>query len=361
MVARSALKRQPFAQIVNDPKPPDQGSGKTDLDLSDDWRGQLRGAAITPDRLLERLNLPAALLQGMHAGARMFPLRVPESFIQRIRPGDVNDPLLRQVLPLQDETVTLEGFGVDPVGDLHSHTAPGILHKYHGRALLVVTGACAVNCRYCFRRHFPYAEQQIKPAQWQQTLAYLRADTSISEVIFSGGDPLVLGTAKLSRLTDDLSRIPHLRRLRIHTRLPVVLPARITADLCAWLDSLPWPASMVLHVNHPHEIDADLQHASHKIHAAGCILLNQAVLLQGVNDDAETQRILSEKLFESGIIPYYLHLLDPVAGAGHFHINESHALAIYAEMRRTLPGYLLPRLVREVAGKNAKQPVSEIS
>lgn len=340
MVARTAHKRQPFGQIIDS-----------------DWRQQLRDSAISPEKLLQRLHLPPTLLSGMQAGAALFPLRVPEAFIQRMRMGDVHDPLLRQVLPLLDETFQVEGYSDDPVGDLSSNAAPGVLHKYHGRVLLMVTGACAVNCRYCFRRAFPYSEQQIKPSQWQQTLNYLREHSDISEVILSGGDPLILGTNRLRALCDDLKTIPHLRRLRIHTRLPVMIPARITTDLCEWLADLPWPVCMVLHINHHQEIDTALKQACQRIRATGTTLLNQAVLLKGVNDSDKCQQILSEKLYNTGIIPYYLHQLDPVSGSQHFQVSDQQALTIHQEMRRQLPGYLLPRLVQEVPGQPSKLPL----
>ncbi len=340
MVARTAHKRQPFEQII----------GK-------DWRQQLRDSTITPEKLLQRLNLPGDLLEGMQAGSRLFPLRVPEGFIHRMQPGDRSDPLLRQVLPLVDETFHVDGYIDDPVGDLRSNAAPGVLHKYHGRALLMVTGACAVNCRYCFRRAFPYSEQQIKPAQWQQTLDYLRQHSDISEIILSGGDPLVLSTKRLQALCDGLKNIPHIRRLRIHTRLPVMIPERITTRLCEWIDSLPWPVCMVLHINHPQEINTALKLACQRIRTTGATLLNQAVLLKGVNDSDECQRILSEKLYDTGIIPYYLHQLDPVSGSQHFKVDDQQALAIYAKMRSDLPGYLLPRLVKEVPEQPSKLPL----
>lgn len=342
MVARTAHKRQSFEQIINK-----------------DWRQQLRDSAITPEKLLQRLNLPNELLDGMQAGSRLFPLRVPEAFIQRMQSGDRFDPLLRQVLPLMDETFQVDGYIDDPVGDLRSNAAPGVLHKYHGRALLMVTGACAVNCRYCFRRAFPYSEQQIKPAQWLQTLDYLRLHDDINEIILSGGDPLVLSTERLQALCNELKSIPHLRRLRIHTRLPVMIPERITTNLCEWLGSLPWPVCIVLHINHHQEINTAFKLACKRIRATGTTLLNQAVLLKGVNDSDKCQRILSERLYDAGIIPYYLHQLDPVSGSQHFKVEDQQALEIYASMQRYLPGYLLPRLVKEVPGQPSKLPLKQ--
>ncbi len=343
MVARTDLKRQPLM-----------------MNLSTNWRQQLRDSSITPEKLLSRLELPAHLLSGMDIADKLFPLRVPEAYLQRIHPGDINDPLLRQILPVVDESFKVEGYSSDPVGDLASKAAPGVLHKYQNRALLLLTGACAVNCRYCFRRDFPYAEQQIKPAQWLLSLDYLSQTPSITEVIFSGGDPLILSTQKLTAITNDLQTISHLRRLRIHTRLPVMIPARITDTFCHWLASLPWPVSMVLHINHHRELSEDVVQACVRMRAAGICLLNQSVLLKGVNDEIKLQQVLSEKLYDAGILPYYLHQLDPVTGAQHFKVSDHEALRLHANMQSRLPGYLLPRLVREVPGEAAKLPLKEV-
>lgn len=340
MVARTAAKRQPSMQKK-----------------TSDWREQLRMSSLLPQQLLTRLGLPSELLDGLETAHRLFPLRIPEAFIQRMRHADPNDPLLLQVLPVSAEKNVVEGFNYDPVGDLHSYAAPGILHKYQGRVLLIVTGACAVNCRYCFRRHFPYSEQQIKPALWQKSLDYLSTDNSIHEVILSGGDPLVLSTERLSRLTRDLQEIPHIRRLRIHTRLPVVLPDRVTTSLCAWIKQLPWPICIVLHCNHAQEINADFQRACDKLKQAGATLLNQAVLLKYINDSSETLCELSEELYSVGVIPYYLHQLDPVIGSQHFQVSDASALKLYQQIRSVLPGYLLPKLVQELPGEDSKSPL----
>jgi len=340
MVARTALKRQHSMQKK-----------------TSDWREQLKMSSLLPQQLLTRLGLPIELLDGLETAHRLFPLRIPEAFIQRMQYANPQDPLLLQVLPVFAETSIATGFSYDPVGDLHSYAAPGILHKYQARALLIVTGACAVNCRYCFRRHFPYSEQQIKPALWQQSLDYLSNDDSIHEVILSGGDPLILSTKRLSTLTRDLQNIPHIRRLRIHTRLPVVLPDRVTDELCQWLQQLPWPVCIVLHCNHAQEIDIDFQNACNKLKQAGATLLNQAVLLKCINDSTEAQRDLSEKLYSSGVIPYYLHQLDPVIGSQHFQVSHESALSLYRKLRSVLPGYLLPKLVQELPGKDSKLPL----
>ncbi len=245
----------------------------------------------------------------------------------------------------------------DAVGDLAAKSAHGVLQKYAGRALLIATGSCAVNCRYCFRRHFPYAEETAAANGWRDAVARIRSDESVSEVILSGGDPLSLSTAKLAELTEALAGVPHLRRLRIHTRLPVVLPERVDEELEGWLAGLPWPVAVVLHSNHANEVDADVAAACRRLAAAGAQLLNQSVLLRGINDDAERLVTLSERLFDCGVLPYYLHQLDPVAGAAHFAVDDAAALALVASMRSQLPGYLVPKLVREIAGGANKVPV----
>ena len=274
-----------------------------------------------------------------------------------MRRGDPADPLLRQVLPLDDEMQPVPGFSADAVGDGAARAGRGLIRKYRGRALLVATGSCAINCRYCFRRHFPYAEETAAAAGWREAIDAIAADAGIDEVILSGGDPLSLATTKLAQLTDALAAIPHLRRLRIHSRLPVVLPERIDAELVAWLQSLPWPVTVVLHANHANEFDRGVDAALAAVRAAGATLLNQAVLLHGVNDSEDALAALSERGFEAGVLPYYLHQLDRVAGAAHFEVPDARALELHAALRRRLSGFLVPRLVREVAGDASKRPL----
>ena len=274
-----------------------------------------------------------------------------------MRHGDPDDPLLRQVLPLDDEDRPVPGFGLDAVGDLAARGGAGVLHKYEGRALLVATGSCAVHCRYCFRRHFPYGEETAAAGQWRESLDYLAADPSITEVLLSGGDPLSLSTAKLAEFTDGLARLPHVRRLRLHTRLPVVLPERVDAELLAWLSRLPQKVVVVIHANHANEIDAPVAAAVAALRGTGALVLNQAVLLRGVNDSVAALADLSERLFEAGVLPYYLHLLDRVAGSAHFEVPADEARQLHEALSAGLPGYLVPRLVREVAGAPAKLPV----
>jgi len=259
-------------------------------------------------------------------------------------------------LPVAAEVEPEEGFTTDPVGELESPPDGGLLQKYHGRALLMVTGACAIHCRYCFRRHFPYAEHTVAGV-WQETLRHLSDDRSISEVILSGGDPLTVPDDRLSTMVGELAALPHLRRLRIHTRLPIVLPERVDESLVEWLSEVRLPLIMVVHANHPAEIDGEVRRGLAMLGSTGITLLNQSVLLRGVNDNAGLLADLGETLFEAGVLPYYLHMLDPVVGAAHFQVAEEEALEIMTRLRRLLPGYLVPRLVREVAGAPSKVPV----
>ncbi len=281
-----------------------------------------------------------------------FPCRVPRPWAARIRRGDPADPLLLQVLPRRLEGQVVPGFVADPTGDLQARAAPGLLQKYRGRCLLVTTAACAIHCRYCFRRHFPYTEET---ASWTALEAYLNQHPEIGEVILSGGDPLMLPTGRLKGLAAVLRRQPRVRTLRIHTRMPVVLPARVDEHLLAWLEQLPQPVVMVLHVNHARELDDETAETLADLRRAGVHLLNQAVLLRGVNDSTDSQRQLCEALFTQGVLPYYLHLLDPVAGAAHHAVSEAEALALHQGLRQSLPGYLVPRLAQECPGEAAKR------
>jgi EF-P beta-lysylation protein EpmB len=288
------------------------------------------------------------------AASGAFALRVPRGFVRRMRAGDPDDPLLRQVLALGAESAEVAGFVADPLAEHAAMRAPGLLHKYHGRALLLATGACAVHCRYCFRREFPYQDARLEGPRWQAALEVLGSDSSITELILSGGDPLSLSNARLMQLIGELKRVPHLRRLRIHTRTPIVLPERIDDELLAWMAQLPWPTVMVLHCNHANEIDDAVREAMRRLRAAGLTLLNQSVLLAGINDSADALTGLSEALWSAGILPYYLHLLDPVRGTAHFEVPEAPARALMAQISSRLPGYLVPRLVRETPGAPAK-------
>lgn len=320
------------------------------------WQTVLANAIREPAELLQYLNLPKSLLKGAIAANATFSLRAPLGYCQRIEKGNPNDPLLRQILPLDAELIEDQDFMLDPVGDLSAMEAPGLLHKYHGRVLLITTAACAVHCRYCFRRHFPYQENRAEQ-NWQTAIDYIRDHSEINEVILSGGDPLSLTESKLQNLTDKLRRIPHIKTLRLHTRQPIVLPERIDQEFLTWLDSLPWKIVIVLHCNHANEIDAAVATALQKLQQHNVILLNQSVLLAGVNDNSDVLVDLSEKLFSHHVLPYYLHQLDKVQGAKHFAVSRVKALQLIKEIQSRLPGYLVPKLVEENIGEKSKTAV----
>ncbi len=324
---------------------------------STSWRSELAAAVRDPAELLALLELPAELLDGARRAGEVFPLRVPRGFVARMRKGEPRDPLLAQVLPLGLELEPAAGFGEDPLAETLARRERGLLHKYRGRVLLLLTGACAVHCRYCFRRHFPYADEQLGTRGWGEALATIAADPTLEEVILSGGDPLSLADGPLAELAEGLEAIPHLSRLRLHTRQPVVLPERVDDDLLAWLSRGRLAKVMVLHSNHAQEIDATVARAVARLRETGIHLLNQTVLLRGVNDSVEALADLSLRLFEVGVLPYYLHLLDRVAGAAHFDLPEAEARRLAAGLAARLPGYLVPRLVREVPGAAAKVPL----
>lgn len=315
------------------------------------WREQLRQAVRDPDRLMDLLELPDALRPAARCAARLFPLVVPHAFLARMRIGDANDPLLRQVLPIGDEdAVPKAGFTADPLGEADAVRAAGMLQKYHGRALLIVAGVCAVACRYCFRRHFPYDESPSSLSQWQPALAEIEQSPDIEEVILSGGDPLMRSDEWLAELVARIEEIPHVRRLRIHTRLPIVIPDRVDDALLQWLSATRLAPTVVVHANHGAEIDADCGAALLRLVKSGVPVLNQTVLLRGVNDDADVLAELSKLLLDVRVMPYYLHQLDPVVGAAHFEVPVSRGLELVAELRTRLPGFGVPRYVREVVG-----------
>jgi EF-P beta-lysylation protein EpmB len=312
-----------------------------------------------PDELAEPAG-PGPMVRRGGAAAEahaQFPFRVPRGFAARIAGTDPADPLMFQVLPTAAEMDPVQGFSNDPVGERLAPPDRGLLRKYSGRALVMATGTCAVHCRYCFRRHFPYSEHTVGRL-WPDTLSQLAADSSLSEVILSGGDPLMLPDERLASMVADVSALRHIRRLRIHTRMPIVLPERVDESLVDWLAATRLPVVVVVHANHPAEIGADVRRACRVLNdAAGVTLLNQSVLLRGVNDDATVLAELSESLFETGVLPYYLHMLDPVAGAAHFEVPDAEAGDIVEKLRAMLPGYLVPRLVREIPGAPSKIPV----
>jgi len=318
------------------------------------WQRELAEAITSPEELAAALGLNPADLAGALEAGRRFRLRVPRSFVDRMRRGDLSDPLLRQILPVGAELADDAGYIDDPVGERSALRAPALLQKYHGRALLITTPTCAVHCRYCFRREFPYAEQSVETPRWSEALAEIAADPTLEEIILSGGDPLSLSNARLDNLTRALAAIPHVRRIRVHTRQPVVLPSRVDEGLLHWLRASTLPMVMVLHVNHPNELDADLSAACAKLRATGVTLLNQSVLLAGINDDVEVLSDLSRRLFDAGVLPYYLHVLDRVRGAAHFAVPDERARTLAGRLAARLPGYLVPRLAREVPGAPAK-------
>lgn len=324
------------------------------------WRRAQAEAVTDPRELLALLGLPADLLPAAQRAADLFGLRVPRGYVARMRPGDPRDPLLLQVLPLGAELREVPGYGADPLAEGEAAPRPGLLHKYRGRVLLVVTGACAVHCRYCFRRHFPYGEASPGWSGWGEVLGHVADDPEVREVILSGGDPLSAADERLAELVARIEAIPHVERLRIHTRTPVVLPERVDEGLLAWLGGTRLRPVVVVHANHAREIDGSVRAAFGRLRGAGATVLNQSVLLAGVNDSADALAELSEALFAAGALPYYLHLLDRVQGAAHFEVPEARARRLVGEVAARLPGFLVPRLVREVPGAPAKVPVAPI-
>lgn len=329
--------------------------GVTGTGTSTTWREELARAVRDPAELVRMLDLDPAMIPSAASASRHFRLLVPRGFVRRMRRGDPADPLLRQVLPDTSEGLPQPaGYVNDPLEEKAASRSPGLLVKYRGRALLVTTGACAVHCRYCFRRHFPYPSENPRRREWDASLAAIRADSTLQEIILSGGDPLMLDDATLDRLSSGLAEIPHLRSLRIHSRLPIVLPERIDNGFMCWLESARVPVTMIVHANHPREISEEVKLACNRMRGSVRYLLNQSVLLAGVNDDEDTLVALSESLFDAGVLPYYLHLPDPVAGTAHFAVSVDGGRALVARMRNRLPGYLVPRLVREEPGLPAK-------
>lgn len=321
------------------------------------WQKDLRQVITDPEKLLSLLDIDTSKYLQHFKAKKLFPVRVPLPYVQRIKKGDFNDPLLKQVMPLSSEFVMSDGFFNDPLEE-HDTVAEGLLHKYKNRVLMIVKAGCAINCRYCFRRHFPYQENSPNKKRWQEALNYITDNKDISEVIFSGGDPLMASDEHLTWLVNQIELIPHVKRLRIHTRLPLVIPNRITKGLVKLLSDTSLKATMVLHINHANEIDSDFAKAMELLRNAHIPLFNQSVLLSGVNDNAKALISLSEKMFDIGIIPYYLHLFDPVQGAAHFDVSEEKAISIVNRMLASLPGFLMPRLVREIAGQTNKTPIN---
>jgi EF-P beta-lysylation protein EpmB len=321
------------------------------------WNQILAGATRDVKGLLDQLEISITELNERQQACLDFPLLVPQPFIDKMEKGNANDPLLLQVLPQSSELEVVEGFINDPLAEKHSNLQKGLIHKYHGRVLVLLSTGCAVNCRYCFRRHFPYQENRIGKNDWQGILDYVAQDNSIEELILSGGDPLMLNDQQLERFIKQAETIPHLQRLRIHTRLPVVIPQRITDKFIETLHSSRFDCAIVLHINHANEINDALISALKPLRQASIMLLNQTVLLTGINDSLQEQVALNKALFHAGVLPYYLHLLDKVKGAHHFDIDEPKAQELHRQLLLKLPGFLVPKLVREEAGKGSKTPV----
>ena len=335
--------------MLNSPQP---------ITITPDWKAEFSQSVTTIGDLLGSLNLNTAQLSTSQQAIADFPLRVPRPFVARMEPNNPEDPLLLQVLPIAAEQAEVEGYGPDPLDEASHNPIAGIVHKYANRLLLVISPACAINCRYCFRRHFPYQENRQNRAQWQSALDYIRSATEINEIIYSGGDPLAANDHFLAWLTEQIADIKHIKRLRIHTRLPVVIPSRIDPAFLAWATATRLKPIVVLHINHANEIDTEVVESIKRLQDSGIKVLNQSVLLRGINDSADCLAELSERLFDCDVMPYYLHLFDPVAGASHFDIEETAAKKIYADLQAILPGFLVPKLVREIPNKRSKTTVS---
>lgn len=330
----------------------------TSVLFESDWQTLLRQSSLSLDDLLNQVNLSRDKVNACSQAAKDFTIRVPAPYLNRIEKGNPYDPLLLQVLPQSYEMERYPGYSNDPLEERDTNPVPGLIHKYKGRVLLILSGACAINCRYCFRRHFPYQENQLGTQQWQDVLTYLKNDISITEVIFSGGDPLATPDKRLGSMIGDLEKIAHIKRLRIHTRLPVVIPQRVTEDLCQILKASRLKTACVLHINHANEIDAQVTAAILKLQHSNVTVLNQSVLLKGINDSVNCLKQLSEKLFDCKVLPYYLFVLDPVHGSAHFDISDNDAIDLVRLLQTELPGYLVPKLAREIPGRPSKTLLS---
>ncbi|AJC50176.1 EF-P beta-lysylation protein EpmB [Coxiella endosymbiont of Amblyomma americanum] len=327
------------------------------------WQYLLKGAITDVGELYREVTLNANNLKLLSQQTQkkitdQFPLLVPKAFVTRMEKGNPKDPLLLQVLPQKKELVNFPDYQIDPLNEKQSNIMPGLLHKYYGRVLLTLSGACAIHCRYCFRRYFPYKENTPGKRGWSQVFNYLRSNTSVTEVILSGGDPLMIKDDTLIEFISSLEKITHLRRLRIHTRLPIVIPERITDTFLNLLNCTRLLPIIVVHCNHPNEIDKSVIKSLSSLQKTRATLLNQSVLLKDINNKSEVLIRLSEDLFEIGVLPYYLHSLDRVHGAAHFEVSEIEARCLIKKMMKRLPGYLVPKLVRESTSAPAKVPIS---
>ena len=321
------------------------------------WQDELSDLIRDPITLLKMLDLDTRVDPETLAACEQFPVKVPRPFAKKMRKGDPNDPLLLQVLPTNQESVLSPGYTRDPLSEIEQNPYPGLIHKYESRVLLVVSGSCGIHCRYCFRRHFPYQDNNPNRNHWKKVLDYIADTPSINEVIYSGGDPLSASDNQLAWLTNQIGQIEHIKRLRIHTRLPVMLPSRIDSKLLHWLEATNLQKVLVLHCNHPNELDDETAAMVHRLKQANVTVLNQSVLLNNINNNAETLSQLSEQLFDKGILPYYLHLPDKVEGTRHFDISEQEAIALHRQLLKKLPGFLVPKLVKESPGATSKTPL----
>lgn len=323
-------------------------------DKQNAWQEALADLITDPKELLTLLDLDHGLLAAAKAATNIFPLKVSRGFVARMQKKNVDDPLLKQVLPLGIELTKNPHYQSDPLQENAVNPVPGLLHKYASRVLVTLTSACAVHCRYCFRREFPYADNNPGKLGWEKIFSYISNDTKINEVILSGGDPLAVSDKLLKQFSDQLSAIPHVTCLRIHTRMPVVLPERITTEFLNWAKALQQKLVIIIHANHANEIDDAVKNKLLALREVGVTMLNQSVLLKGVNDDAAVLTKLSHTLFDAGVLPYYLHMLDKVQGAAHFDLSEDRAIELHRALTQALPGYLVPRLVREEPGEGSK-------
>ncbi|WLT06380.1 EF-P beta-lysylation protein EpmB [Gilliamella apis] len=324
----------------------------------DEWIFELANVVTDIKKLYRCLNLdPEAISLPMLQARKQFPLRVPMAFINRMKKGDSQDPLLLQVLCDEKELINVAGFSEDPLEE-QNNTIPGLLHKYHNRALLMTKTACAINCRYCFRRHFPYHNNQGTKKNLGAALAYIASHPELDEIILSGGDPLMAKDHEMAFLITELEKIAHIKRLRIHSRLAVVIPNRITSELCRLFAKTRLQIVLVTHINHPNEIDDNVTNAIKCLKEHRVTVLNQSVLLKKVNDDADVLACLSNKLFSIGILPYYIHLLDKVQGAAHFLVDDDNAKQIMRQLAKNVSGYLVPKLAREIGGEKSKRVIA---
>ena len=329
---------------------------KKTLPVETHWQKELANCFTRLDSLLNYLQIEHPQAQAHSKAHALFSMRVPRPFADLMQSGNWDDPLLQQVLPNKAEFVDKPGFIKDPLQEQNSSQS-GLIHKYRSRVLLVIRGACAVNCRYCFRRHFPYQDNHLNQQEALKTIEYIARDSSLNEVIFSGGDPLMAKDYHLAELAHQISEIKHIKRLRIHTRLPVVIPNRINQAFLDWISSLSIKPILVLHINHANEVSEALKDKCDLLNRAGVLLLNQSVLLKGINDTIDALEALSEALFDAGVQPYYMHMLDPVKGASHFDVDKESAKMLMAAMIERLPGFLVPKLVQEIAGQPGKTPI----